>query len=50
MDREYIRIMTSAKMGSARMRLVTIWSTLSETVRCSTRAFFLTALETTVLM
>ena len=50
MDREYIRIMTSAKMGSARMRLVTIWSTLSEMVRCSTRAFFLTALETTVLM
>ena len=33
MDREYIRYMTSAKMGRARIRLVTIWSILSETVR-----------------
>ena len=50
MDREYIRNMTSAKMGRASTRLVTIWSILSETVRCSTRAFFLTALPTTVLI
>ena len=38
------------KMGRASTRLVTIWSILSETVRCSTRAFFLTALSTTPLM
>ena len=50
MDREYIRYITTAKMGSASTRLVTIRSILSETVRCSTRAFFLTALPTTVLM
>ena len=50
MDSEYIRYMMTAKMGRASTRLVTIWSTLSETVRCSTRAFFLTALSTTPLM
>ena len=50
MDREYIRYITTAKMGSASTRLVTIWSILSEMVRFSVRAFFFTALCTTVLM
>ena len=42
--------MMTAKMGSARMRLVTMRSILSDMVRCSVRSFFLTARLTTVLM
>ena len=42
--------MTAAKMGSARMRLVTTWSILSETDRLPLAAFFLTDLLTTPLM
>ena len=42
--------MTTAKIGRARIRLVTIRSILSEVVRLWAAAFFFTALFTTPLM
>ena len=46
----YTRNMTPAKIGKARIRLVTIRSILSETERLPLGAFFLTALVTMLLI